>query len=318
MNSRFHSVRRGGAFTLIELLVVIAIIAILIGLLLPAVQKVRDAAARASCQDNLSNIAKAVANYESGAGKLPPGWSSNKGQQYGSLHFWILPQMEQQPLFTQAGNNSWNVQNSFIKPYQCPADATTNAVWSGGAYEKGATNYAFNVWVFSGGIGWGGDQNPQSFIPAMPDGTSQTVIFAERYKWCNPSWGGHTDPLWAAHPWSTPNGPWAVAAFGYSTWSSGPGGGAATLPNGFNSGGGGNLNGYYADYWTRGNQGTFPFQAAPQTSACNWYATQGAHSGSMQVALGDGSVRGVSPSISIPTWVSACIPNDGNSLSSNW
>jgi hypothetical protein len=102
-----------------------------------------------------------------------------------------------------------------------------------------------------------------------------------------------------------------VAGFGWTSWSNASGIGG--IPNG-----GGNLNGYYPDYWTHGNQGTFAFQTAPSATSCNWYGLQGAHSGTMQVGLGDGSVRGVSTGISINTWVFACVPNDGNPLGSNW
>ena len=99
--------RRRDAFTLIELLVVIAIIAILVGLLLPAVQKVREAAARAQCQNNLKQIGLATVNcMDSNQGAIPPGMGAYPGYDrnvpggaYGSRFMFILPYMEQDPLY---------------------------------------------------------------------------------------------------------------------------------------------------------------------------------------------------------------------------
>jgi prepilin-type N-terminal cleavage/methylation domain-containing protein/prepilin-type processing-associated H-X9-DG protein len=166
-----------GGFTLIELLVVIAIIAVLVGLLLPAVQKVREAANRMKCSNNLKQLALACHNYHDAQGAFPPGsalnpgwistnqsgWTGNGGWQFdqGSYMVYILPYVEQSNLYNQLVNMGLGTPNTdpitracsngilpVIMPlYRCPSDSFHNgdAPFYNYAANYGATMTCFNT-----------------------------------------------------------------------------------------------------------------------------------------------------------------------------
>jgi prepilin-type N-terminal cleavage/methylation domain-containing protein len=210
MLSRLMKHKKSG-FTLIELLVVIAIIAILIGLLLPAVQKVREAAARTTCVNQLKNISLAVGNYEGTFSKFP-GLSTNattgaspQDQYNGSLYTQILPYIEQEALqkilIAAASGNGTSTLNAAgsinaIKILVCPSDTSvSNGVLPGGVAAgspagRGATSYVPNTQVFgnsnTSGVGLAAATGASRSTYNMGslsnrDGTSNTITFFEQY-----------------------------------------------------------------------------------------------------------------------------------------
>jgi prepilin-type N-terminal cleavage/methylation domain-containing protein len=172
---------RRTAFTLIELLVVIAIIAVLIGLLLPAVQKVREAAARTEAQNNLKQLGMACHNAHDVHHKMPMMYG-NFGGKDGTVFYHLLPYLEQDNLWNQGPNAARQVA---LRVLRHPADVTYTGnglfpltaapdipPWASGGTNWGLSSFAAN-WQFFGDEG--------IRITSATDGTSTTIMFNEKY-----------------------------------------------------------------------------------------------------------------------------------------
>jgi len=303
------------AFTLIELLVVIGIIGMLVGLFLPAVQRVREAGNRTKCQNNLKQLGLAAHMAHDANRKLPPavGWypGTTSGAN-GPAVFHLLPYLEQDNLFRSSPRDAAGNYLSFdpngqktshaagVPVFICPSDPD---VGNNGVVDLseempqwprwGAACYAANYVALGGS--YDADGNPDRWqsaatIPAsFPDGTSTTILVAEKYADCVSASSGKKYSTRGGSLWAWPN---ADAAFSptFASFNSG----AASL-----------------------------FQTQPardmihNESMCDSSRASTAHAGGMQVAMADGSVRALTSATRPAVWWALCTPAGGEASPGN-
>jgi prepilin-type N-terminal cleavage/methylation domain-containing protein len=345
---RFFFLRKGRAFTLVELLVVIAIIAVLVGMLLPAVQKVREAAARSQSQNNLKQMGIAIQNYNNTFNYLPPtfGWRPTAGSNqkyvnngtYGTGLFHILPFLEQDNLYKSSFSTQYYTYS--VGPYNYSYSYNFGAYTY--TYSLKSNSYPNYVYIPGGASAYWGSSvstplkiyqssldptlyNPSTLvsylmndevfsgnytIPTIMDGSSNTILIAEGYAECFAYSATNYSYRIAEYNAAYPGYNYTYS-YGY-TWSQ------QYLNMGYqNFSYSYSYGDYLAPEFTLVAGQTF--QVRPGSSSnCSGSLPQGLASGGIDVLLGDGSVKNVTTGVSASTWTAAMTPASGDVLGPDW
>lgn len=314
---------RRSAFTLIELLVVIAIIGVLIALLLPAIQKVREAAAITQCASNMKQHLIAIHALHDAQKVLPPLVAPTSGTkinyadpQFKAIGFtiftWCLPYIEQNGLYSSSNLDvntvigADKVYQHVIKVHLCPSEfsspngkgATTNGsahLWAVGNYcanflALGQPDAALAVAPVTPSTVYR-LQSKKRLPGGFPDGPSNIIFLTERYGTCGSS-GNWNAASTYGNLWSDSNSVWRPL-FCVNESDQDP------------------------DAATPGPCELFQPRPNPITG-CDSTKAQSPHFGGINVAMGDGGVRFVSNTISLTTWQRACDADDGQPLGADW